>query len=181
MLRGRVARTIAARTATTPEDTMTTSRTTSLTATQPPHDAQTVDNASTVAEIYAAFGRGDVPAILERLAPDVAWEAWPDNFAQRGGVSYLAPRHGREEAAGFFAELASMTVLDFAVLDIIGSGRQLVAEVRASFALPNQGRFADEELHLWTFDASGRVSRFRHYCDTAKDLAACDGADTLAG
>ena len=155
--------------------------TTSLTASQPPHDEPAADNASTVAEIYAAFGRGDAPAILERLAPDVAWEAWPDNFAQRGGVPYLARRHGREEAAGFFAELASMTVLDFAVLDVIGSGRQIVAEVRASFALPNQGRFADEELHLWTFDDSGLVSRFRHYCDTAKHLAASGGVDTLAG
>src|SRR3954463_4435618 len=139
------------------------------------------DHVQTVQAIYEAFGRGDVPAILERLAPDVAWEAWPDNFAQRGGGPYPPPRPGRGEAAGFFAELAGMTVLDFAVLDIIGSGRQLVAEVRASFALPNQGRFADEELHLWTFDASGRVSRFRHYCDTAKHLAASGGADTLAG
>jgi len=28
----------------------------------------------TVLERYAAFGRGDVPAILEHLAPDVEWE-----------------------------------------------------------------------------------------------------------
>jgi uncharacterized protein len=155
--------------------------TSSLTATVPCDDGPTEDNGSTVAGIYAAFGRGDVTAILERLAPDVAWDAWPDNFAQRGGVPYLAPRRGPDEVAGFFAEIATMTVLDFAVLDVIGGGRQVVAEVRASFALPNQGRFADEELHLWTFDASGRVSRFRHYCDTAKHLAASGGVDTLAG
>ena len=155
--------------------------TTSSITTAASPDAAAGDNAATVAEIYAAFGRGDVPAVLARLAPDVAWESWTDNFAQRGGVPYLLPRTGREDVAGFFAELATMTVLDFAVLDIIGSGRQLVAEVRASFALPNQGRFADEELHLWTFDDSGLVSRFRHYCDTAKHLAASGGADTLAG
>jgi ketosteroid isomerase-like protein len=145
------------------------------------HDAAGRDNAETVAEIYAAFGRGDVPAVLARLAPDVAWESWTDNFAQRGGVPYLLPRTGREDVAGFFAELATMTVLDFAVLDVIGTGRQVAAEVRASFALPAGGRFADEELHLWTFDDSGLVSRFRHYVDTAKHLAAGAGADTTRG
>ena len=41
----------------------------------------TTSNAATVADAYAAFGRGDVPAVLDRLAPDVAWEHWSDNFA----------------------------------------------------------------------------------------------------
>jgi ketosteroid isomerase-like protein len=162
---------------TTSPTTDTADRTTAHGATD---DAAT-DTAATVAVLYAAFGRGDVPAILERLAPDVAWDDWADNFAQRAGVPHLLPRHGRDEVAGFFAVLAPMTLLDFAVLDLIGTGRQVVAEVRASFALPNGGRFADEELHLWTFDEAGRVSRFRHYCDTAKHIAATGGADTLAG
>jgi ketosteroid isomerase-like protein len=62
---------------------------------------------------------------------------------------------------------------------VIGSGRQVAAEVRASFALPDGGRFADEEVHLWTFDDAGRVVRFRHYLDTAKHIAAARGEDTV--
>ena len=146
--------------------------------TPPRGDAAREDNAETVADIYAAFVRGDTPAVLARLAPDVAWESWPDNFAQRGGVPYLMPRSGRDEVTGFFTEVATMTVLDFAVLDLIGTGRQVAAEIRASFALPNGGRFADEELHLWTFGDTGLVIRFRHYVDTAKHLAAHAGRDT---
>jgi ketosteroid isomerase-like protein len=141
----------------------------------------TTDNAATIADVYAAFGRGDVPAILDRLAPDIAWEEWDEpTFAQRAGVPHLLARTGPAHVAGFFAVLGSYTVLDFAVLDIIGSGRQVVAEVRASFALPGGGRFADEELHLWTFDDGGRVTRFRHYSDTAKHIAATRGEDTTA-
>jgi uncharacterized protein len=143
--------------------------------------ATTVDNAATVAAIYDAFGRGDVPAILERLADDVAWEQWPDNFAQRVGVPHLVPRRGRADVAGFFGLIGAWTVLDFAVLDLIGTGRQVAAEVRASFALPGGARFSDEELHLWTFGKDGRVVRFRHYCDTAKHIAASEGLDTVAG
>ena len=138
-------------------------------------------NPTTVAEIYGAFARGDVPAILERLADDVAWDEWTDNFAQRAGVPHLVARRGREDVAGFFGVIGAWTVLDFAVLDLIGDGRQVVAEIRASFALPNGARFADEELHLWTFDDAGRVSRFRHYADTAKHVAVSRGEDTLAG
>jgi uncharacterized protein len=140
----------------------------------------TTENAATVSDVYAAFGRGDVPAVLDRLAPDVAWEHWSDNFAQRAGVPHLVARQGPAEVADFFAVLGTYQVQAFDVLDIIGSGRQVVAEVRASFVLPGGGRFTDEELHLWTFDDDGRVTRFRHYVDTAKHIAAVGGEDTTA-
>ena len=135
-------------------------------------------NAATVAEIYAAFGRGDVGAILERLAENVDWEPWRDNFAQRAGVPWLTPRRGRQTAAGFFEIVGGWTVLEFSVLDIIGTGRQVVAELQVAFELPDGGRFADEEVHLFTFDEDGRVARFRHYLDTAKHIAAARGEDT---
>lgn len=138
----------------------------------------TTSNAATVTDVYAAFVRGDVSAILDRLADDVAWDDWPDNFAQRAGVPHMVPRRGKAEVAEFFGVVGSYTVPDFAVLDIIGTGRQVVAQARASFALPGGGRFTDEELHLWTFDDDGRVSRFRHYVDTAKHIAATRGEDT---
>jgi ketosteroid isomerase-like protein len=138
-------------------------------------------NAATIGTIYEAFGRGDVPAILERLADDVSWDEWPDNFAHRAGVPHLMPRQGRDGAAGFFGVIGAWTVLGFEVLDVVGDGRQVVAEIRASFALPDGARLADEELHLWTFGDTGQVVRFRHYVDTAKHIAVSRGEDTLAG
>ena len=33
---------------------------------------------------------------------------------------------------------------------------------------------ANEELHLWAFGAHGKVTRLRHYTDTAKHIAAAD-------
>ena len=149
--------------------------------TSSPAPATTVDNAAVVAEVYDAFGRGDVAAVLDRLDDDVAWDEWADNSAQRAGAAHLQARRGRDDVAGFFRLIAGWTPLDFAVLDLIGTGRQVVAEVRAAFQLPGGGRFADEELHLWTFGPDGRVVRFRHYCDTAKHIAASEGQDTMTG
>ena len=140
----------------------------------------TTGNAATVTELYDAFGRGDVPALLARLADDVAWEEWGDNWAQRAGLPTMTRRTGPAEVAGFFAIVGTWTLHEFTVLDVIGDGHQVVAEVRAEFALPGGGRFRDEELHLWTFDESGRVVRFRHYLDTAKHIAAGRGEDTTA-
>jgi uncharacterized protein len=146
----------------------------------PMTSTDTRTNATTVAEIYAAFGRGDVPAILDTLADDVAWEQWRDNFAQRADVAHLRPLSGAAQVVEFFTVIGAWTVRDFAVLDVIGTGRQVVAEVRAAFDLPGGGSFADEELHLWTFDGQGRVTRLRHYCDTAKHIAASRGEATRA-
>ena len=138
-------------------------------------------NAARVADIYSAFGRGDVPAILDSLADDVSWDEWEHGHdGQRAGVAHLAPHRGVQGAAEFFAAIAGWTVREFAVLDVIGAGRQVVAEVRAVFDLPNGTRLADEELHLWTFDDAGKVTRFRHYVDTAKHIRAARGEDTTA-
>ena len=125
------------------------------------------DHVQVVQGIYEAFGRGDVDAILERLAPDIAWESWEDNHATRGAVPYFVPKHDREGVREFFAEVAKMGVEDFRVLDLMASDRQVVAEIR--IVTP---RFTDEELHLWTFGDDGLVHRFRHYVDTAKHIAA---------
>jgi hypothetical protein len=73
--------------------------------------------------------------------------------------------------------LGTYTVLDFTVLDIIGTGRQFAAEVRGSFDLPGGARLTDEEIHLWTFDDEGRVVR-PSLIDTAKHIAAARGEDT---
>ena len=129
-----------------------------------------MSHVDTVRAIYEAFGRGDVPAILERLAPDVAWEAWEDNHAQRAGVEHLAARSDRESVAGFFAAVGKLGVRDFRVLDLMAGERQVAVEVRIETE-----RFSDEELHLWTFGDDGLVTRFRHYVDTAKHIAGTRG------
>ena len=125
------------------------------------------DHVQSVQAIYEAFGRGDVPAILERLAPDVAWESWEDNYTQRAGVAHLTPRHDRESVAEFFIEAGKLGIRDFRVLDLLANERQVAAEVRIETE-----RYADEEMHLWTFGEDGLVSRFRHYVDTAKHIEA---------
>jgi ketosteroid isomerase-like protein len=55
-----------------------------------------------VKEIYAAFGRGDAPAILAELADDVSWE-----FETPAEISWGGARRGPAEVAGFFVGIAN--------------------------------------------------------------------------
>ena len=122
--------------------------------------------------IYDAFGRGDIPAILDALAPDVAWESWADNSSAAAGVPWMQPRHGRDGAAAFFGLLGTeLLVHDFRVLSLMASEQQVAAEFTIEIEVPSTGaRYRDEEMHLWTFNAEGKVSRLRHYSDTAKHI-----------
>ena len=130
------------------------------------------DNAKTVQAIYEAFGRGDVPFILEQLADDVRWD---DHFAgwslHDKTIPYLTERHGVADVVGFFESLAPWTVHEVDVMAIIGDGDKIAAEFAIEATQGNGRRYRDEELHLWEFDGDGKVTRFRHYCDTAKHAA----------
>ena len=74
--------------------------------------------------------------------------------------------------AEFFAQVATMVIEDFQVLDMLASERQVVVGVRISIAVPDHGSFTDEELHLYSLDDDGKVNRMRHYVDTAKQIQA---------
>lgn len=132
----------------------------------------------TITGVYEAFSRGDVPAILDALDENVAWESWIDNSAASAGVPWLLPRHGKAGAAEFFGVLGSqMRILDFRVLSMMAGESQVAVEFEIELEVPSTGeRFRDEEIHLWTFNDRGKVVRFRHYADTAKHIRAATPA-----
>ena len=126
-----------------------------------------------VAEIYEAFGRGDVDAILARVAENVEWDVFADP-ASREGVPWLVPRRDPAGVGAFFAIVGGdMDVHDFQVRAIFGDDRTAAAEIFIDATYrPTGQRVADEELHVWEFGEDGKVVRVRHYTDTHKHRAA---------
>jgi ketosteroid isomerase-like protein len=135
-------------------------------------------NRAVIQDIYAAFGRGDVASILDHIADDCRWESWDSHSAQHAGVAYLQPQTGPAGVAEFFTEVAQLQIHDFGLGDMLISATQVAVEVTIEASTPSGGRFRDEELHLWTLGDDGRVTRMRHYVDTAKHIAAAEGRDT---
>ena len=136
-----------------------------------------MSNLATVQGIYEAFGKGDVPAILDVLADDVQWEAWENNSAVEAGVPWMTSRQGKADVVHFFEAAGQMEILDLQVLNMMEGGSQVAVEFVIEVNLPawGGGHYRDEELHLWTFDDAGKVIRLRHYTDTAKHIAAFGG------
>ncbi len=131
----------------------------------------------TVQALYEAFGAGDVPAFLGHLAEDVEWEQWADNRAVAAGVPWLQPYSGRDAVGGFFAAVGQMEIVDLRILNMMEGGDEVAVSFVLEAKLPHFGgrSYRDEEIHLWTFNADGKVSRLRHYVDTAKHIEAYTG------
>jgi ketosteroid isomerase-like protein len=136
------------------------------------------ENVQMVREIYAAFGRGDVPTILNLVAEDVEW-----TNPGAPAVPYAGRRRGRAQVAEFLAALNENVKIERLVLrDLIAQEGQVVAlgswqgRVRA-----NDRMFETDWAMLWVC-ARGRVARFRCYQDTARMAAAfhADAATTTS-
>ena len=141
-------------------------------------------NVETVQAIYEAFGKGDVAAILERMADDVEWEQWEgEHTGQDGGVPWLARRSGIGGVVGFFeAVAANIEFHSFEPTNILEGGNQVAVTIRFDATAKQTGeRFQEEEIHLWTFDDAGRVSGLRHYVDTAKHIRVAKGSPAEVG
>lgn len=109
------------------------------------------NNVATVNSIYEAFGKGDIPAIINCLADNVQWEQWTDNSAQKAGVPWMQARKGKDGAFEFFRIVGEFSIKDFRVLSIMSNGNQVAAEFVIEADVPaTGGHYRDEEMHLWT-------------------------------
>jgi ketosteroid isomerase-like protein len=113
--------------------------------------------------VYAAFGRGDVPAVLGAFAEDIEWfeaEGMPYGGLYRGGDAVVE---------NVFGPIAT-DVEGFAVTpeEFVGSGDTVAAIVRYTGTGKATGKSLDVPVvHVWDI-RDGKLIRFRQYIDTVK-------------
>ncbi len=132
-----------------------------------------MQNVEVVGRIYEAFGRGDVPAILEHLADDVEWEYGVNSTS----VPWFQPRRGRQEVPKFFEALGGALELHrFVPKTFLQSEDVVVVLVDFEATVKATGRRIIEEdgAHIWHLEG-GRVVRFRHREDTHQHQRAYEG------
>ncbi len=118
------------------------------------------DELQVVQGAYEAFGRGDIPAVLEVLDEDVDWSS-PEVLPHGGDF------RGRDEVGRFFQGLGEKWEDDFAVEveDSVDGGDHVVMLGRASGTLRDGGTRADFGF-AHVFDVrDGKVARFREFVD----------------
>lgn len=129
-----------------------------------------MSNLETVPSLYNAFAQGDIAAILECLAEDIEW----DCSIGPNPVPWLQPRRGRSEVAGFFESLGELDFHRFEPRVFLEGDDIVVVLLDVQTTIKATGRLVDEEdeVHIWRFNSTGRVSRFTHKLDTLRVWAA---------
>ena len=120
------------------------------------------DNLETVRGAYAAFARGDVPAVIEVLAHDIEWteaEGFPYGGTYTGPDAVL---HNVFMKLG--TEWKGFTAVPH---EFVTEGDTVVALGQYSGTNNGTGKsFTAPFAHVWSF-RDGTIVRFRQFTDTA--------------
>lgn len=131
------------------------------------------DNTRLIQEAYAAFGRGDVPAMLAMMSEDIDWHgvigAGP-NVPMRGA------RHGHAQVGQFFQQVGqSVHFTKFEPQEFVAQRDKVVALGRYEGTSAATGRaFASDFVMVFTLK-NGKVVRFREFLDSTAMNAAFGG------
>ncbi len=127
-------------------------------------------NVRTIQEVFQAFGRGDIPFILDRITDD---SAWGYNVAN-SSVPWHQPVKGKDGVASFFDRFGSNTdVMAFQPLGFIHSGPDVVAHIHITYTVRRTGKQVDQDmLFWWRFNSDGKISGLTHNEDTAQVIGA---------
>ena len=119
-------------------------------------------NVEIVRELYAAFARRDIPAVIRMLSPDVEWREPPNPFNPTGGA-----RHGHD---GFleWVEIGRRAE-DILILEprkmLVDEDSVAVVGFTRCRAVPTGKIYESDFVHLVTLEA-GKVTRFQEFFDT---------------
>jgi ketosteroid isomerase-like protein len=126
-------------------------------------------NTKVVQEAYAAFGRGDIQALLSKLADDVVWTGV---YGAASHVPTSGERRGKPAVADFFKQVAAnINFSHFEPKEFVAAGDKVVALGRYTATTPRQTSFDSDFAMVFTL-RNGQVTRFQEFCNSAAINAA---------
>ena len=135
----------------------------------------TPNHVATVQSMYAAFGRGDLPALLAHVSEDVDWGLNVDPKAPgAAAVPDFRPFRGRKGVEEFFAIVAhGVEFHSFQPLSFLTGGNEVAVRLSYDVTFRRTGRRLKlEAIHHFTFNERGQVGRFLESFDTLAVAAA---------
>ena len=129
----------------------------------------TDSNVELIANLYAAYGRGDLDGFVADLADDVDWAA----EAQSTSVPWYGHYHGRSEVPGFIQAIAANDdVTEFTVVGMTSNDTDVIATIHWTYTVNTTGKTAAMFMqHWWRID-NGKIVWFRGSEDTEQSAAA---------
>lgn len=130
---------------------MNTTTTTPTTTTDP--------KVETIERMYAAFGRGDLDAILAEVADDVDW----GSEATSASVPWHGRNKGKDGVAAFIAALGgSAEMAEFTPLSMTWNDTDVMVVIRSTMTARATGRSVTTNLyHWWRFGDDAKIVLYR--------------------
>ena len=127
-------------------------------------------NIETARQMYQAFGRGDVQAMLDLVTDDIDWST----DAAIPSAPWYGPRHGKAEVASFFEAIGQAgPVTEFTPLAFASNDDgDVMVFIRYAFTVTATGKHVAMNMHhYWKF-RDGKACFVRSSEDTAQVTAA---------
>ena len=125
-----------------------------------------MDNVRLMKNLYDAFGRGEIPAVLGAMSPDIHWYQAEGNPYRPSGEAWVGPEAVLNNLfTRIGAEWDGFAVHTKSFHD---AGSSVIVEARYSGTFKATGKSMDTQVcHVWDVK-DGKVTRFQQYVDTAK-------------
>jgi len=130
-------------------------------------------NTEVVQQGYEAFGRGDIPALLDLLTDDVEWTLQGPSV-----IPFAGTRHGREGVEEFFSVLdETLEFEQFEPREFVAQGDSVVVLGYERSLAKATGRWLEQEwAHVYTL-RDGKIATGRFFEDTAAEVVAFSAAE----
>jgi ketosteroid isomerase-like protein len=130
------------------------------------------ENVQVVQQMFAGFGQGNLPAILDTLGKDVYWQSPVTRTVSRE-ISWARPRHSREQVATFFKELFEGVQPErLETLHFTAQGDRVIVEGKNRGTVRSTGKNYEHDWVMVFTVVDGKIVKFQHYYDTADILVA---------
>jgi ketosteroid isomerase-like protein len=129
-------------------------------------------NVAVLQQGYEAFGRGDIPGVLDLLTDDVVW-----TFQGPSVIPFAGTYRGREGIAEFFSSVGEALEFEqFEPREFVAQGDTVVVLGYERSIAKTTGRgFEQEWAHVYTL-RDGKVATGRFFENTAAEAAAFSAA-----
>ena len=130
---------------------------------------QDAENIKVIQEAFAAFGRGDVQAILDRLDENVVWKGV---YGAASHVPTAGERRGKAQVGEFFKLVAeNVNFSRFEPTEFIAGGGKVVALGHYTATTPIGKGFDSDFVMVFTL-RDGKVTGFQEFTNSAAVNAA---------
>ena len=120
-------------------------------------------NTEIIKNIYEAFKRKDLAAILKLQSEDSQWSV----AGPADKIAWAAPGQGKEGVANFLKKLGGLLLVEvFEIRQFLEGGDKVIAlGYQNGRVSTNQLPYEFDFVHVWTL-RNGKVQSFRVYYDT---------------